>query len=677
MFNRVFRTIFFTDDRIAGLLFALFYFPVACWTLGTLLLFAELPLPPYSTFTDIVVFLILCFSALPLASYPLILGFSGLQRLLAASSPGTFRSRWYSMFFLFLLPWLTCISFFVAEDWHAFLNRYATGSLLFWSYLFCVLLLPAAWRKSVRARWFTIGAAAAVLPAFLLPWAYCRFPEIRSTAAAVFWLISIPLCLFLCSGMIATLAGRRFPLGIGRSLLVLAGIFVAVYLTVLAATLVQDCRIAGLLRERSEYYRQPLTPETLRDLYYAGHTPNNRRFGLAVPEEDHFKDLPPLNAALPERLIELTTGRTIHADGVAAELTDWKNDNLHWSAKLQEIVNAGYLRMERDYTTQLYRIQLPEQNALRRWAYIHRALIKLALRNRQPETALHLYRQARWFQRQATQDPLLISYLVVRFLDRIHVDALEAILDSEQFTPEQLQTIRRELADDAATLDCQFNRAQLSELILQVDTFRQISRGYLPKNWDLWFDQPILTKQPVQASVAALRLMLPQPYLIWTVDFQATLREDIRLTALAKRPYNSGDPDWKTDMARFSRCAPFTWLNNPIDRIIQKKHAACALYRCVDAGIAAELYRRRHGVFPDNWEQLIPEFLPAAPTDPFTGQPLQLESGRLTVRVTDASLPRRGGKYQTRELTVAGLRISSAGYDPRKEIAFTITCNGI
>jgi hypothetical protein len=45
---------------------------------------------------------------------------------------------------------------------------------------------------------------------------------------------------------------------------------------------------------------------------------------------------------------------------------------------------------------------------------------------------------------------------------------------------------------------------------------------------------------------------------------------------------------------------------------------------CADAVLAAERYRRRHGTWPDGLSVLVPEFLTAVPTDPFSDQPLKM-----------------------------------------------------
>ena len=43
-----------------------------------------------------------------------------------------------------------------------------------------------------------------------------------------------------------------------------------------------------------------------------------------------------------------------------------------------------------------------------------------------------------------------------------------------------------------------------------------------------------------------------------------------------------------------------------------------------DVALAAELYRRRHGKWPDKMDQLVPEFLPTVPVDPFDGKPMRM-----------------------------------------------------
>ena len=48
-----------------------------------------------------------------------------------------------------------------------------------------------------------------------------------------------------------------------------------------------------------------------------------------------------------------------------------------------------------------------------------------------------------------------------------------------------------------------------------------------------------------------------------------------------------------------------------------------AMNRATDAAIACERYRRKHGKLPEALEELVPDFLPEVPADPFDGEPLR------------------------------------------------------
>jgi len=68
-----------------------------------------------------------------------------------------------------------------------------------------------------------------------------------------------------------------------------------------------------------------------------------------------------------------------------------------------------------------------------------------------------------------------------------------------------------------------------------------------------------------------------------------------------------------------------------------------------DAAIAAELYRRKTGKWPAKLEELVPEYLPAVPTDPFTNLPLVLKAGGTSCKVYSVGRDGvdHGGNLQT------------------------------
>jgi hypothetical protein len=48
-----------------------------------------------------------------------------------------------------------------------------------------------------------------------------------------------------------------------------------------------------------------------------------------------------------------------------------------------------------------------------------------------------------------------------------------------------------------------------------------------------------------------------------------------------------------------------------------------ASLRCAQVAVAAERYHRKHGNWPQSLADLVPQFLPAVPLDPFDGKPLR------------------------------------------------------
>jgi len=60
------------------------------------------------------------------------------------------------------------------------------------------------------------------------------------------------------------------------------------------------------------------------------------------------------------------------------------------------------------------------------------------------------------------------------------------------------------------------------------------------------------------------------------------------------------------------------------DSLPQNKNTRRARVESCVAAIACELYRRENGTYPGTLEELVPQFLPSAPEDPFTGKSLRV-----------------------------------------------------
>lgn len=92
-----------------------------------------------------------------------------------------------------------------------------------------------------------------------------------------------------------------------------------------------------------------------------------------------------------------------------------------------------------------------------------------------------------------------------------------------------------------------------------------------------------------------------------------------------------------------------------------------ARLRTARAGIAVELYRRRHGAWPESLEQLVPEFLDAVPVDPFTGK--ALEYCRMQLRSINGQMyPAEASVEIVRRKPMGIMEIMGAGRMPLNEI---------
>lgn len=92
------------------------------------------------------------------------------------------------------------------------------------------------------------------------------------------------------------------------------------------------------------------------------------------------------------------------------------------------------------------------------------------------------------------------------------------------------------------------------------------------------------------------------------------------------------------DAMQKSPVTPLMYINTlllvPAETYAAQTYADTSARRdAADAAIAAELYRQRHGKWPEKLEQLVPEFLPHIPHDPFANAPQQMKVSPEGLRV--------------------------------------------
>ena len=129
-------------------------------------------------------------------------------------------------------------------------------------------------------------------------------------------------------------------------------------------------------------------------------------------------------------------------------------------------------------------------------------------------------------------------------------------------------------------------------------------------------------------SPRAIRLNagMPLPILRFA-DQEALLRYFTRLCEAAKMETHAGIQaavDVANEVRKLpSYCVGTRLLVTSFENSFRLHAASIGWVRVVDAALAAERYRLRHGRWPPDLESLTPDLLPAVPTDPFDAKPLR------------------------------------------------------
>ncbi len=91
-----------------------------------------------------------------------------------------------------------------------------------------------------------------------------------------------------------------------------------------------------------------------------------------------------------------------------------------------------------------------------------------------------------------------------------------------------------------------------------------------------------------------------------------------------------------------------------------------ARLRCAGAALACERFRMARGAWPSALQDLVPEFLPALPTDPFDGKPLRFDRKNGQVIIYSVGEDRRddGGETEARSHAPPGRDLEFRLWDP-------------
>jgi hypothetical protein len=229
-------------------------------------------------------------------------------------------------------------------------------------------------------------------------------------------------------------------------------------------------------------------------------------------------------------------------------------------------------------------------------------------------------------------EPVWISKLVRFAMMRIAVSSLERRLNANGLGEEDLKSLEQPFA--LASDTNQMVNGLVGERALHIPNFRM---SWAEINRIVRHDD----QEPSGPPAAG-----PQPFIF---KFTGFFERDLRFYLAAMQTNISLAAAYPKDLATISNVEEqilhtakkqyyiFSGLLLPAAKsAIIKEATSVAQLRTAQAAIAIERFRLARGKLPDQLDDLVPQFLPAVPQDPFDGEPLRyrrLETGYVVYSV--------------------------------------------
>ncbi len=249
-----------------------------------------------------------------------------------------------------------------------------------------------------------------------------------------------------------------------------------------------------------------------------------------------------------------------------------------------------------------YSLLLPEVQALRQCARLLSLEAHVRAHDGDLSGAADSLRATFAVGKTLEREPILVSFLVRIAVDSIAVEQTRLLMSTVELTSDDLRAIQTDLrqTDYAADL----HHAMVGERVFGLT---------------LYDDLTVFGFSPVAAQLS--KVVVPG----------ASIKHlDLMNVAVAA----TNEP-WHEALLSGSLAAiwkpnsysPYDYLVGQvlpsIDGCIAIGARRAASTMSLDVAIAAELFRREHGELPEVLADLVPEYLPAVPLDPFDGKPLR------------------------------------------------------
>lgn len=438
---------------------------------------------------------------------------------------------------------------------------------------------------------------------------------------------------YLLTGrLFAEMANCRFRSMFTRPILVLLGIALAVYLAFAGMALNEAGKASQNVARLEHRFGRPMTVTALSELY----------FGQDHPDAEFWRRAEKLKSELEHAGFE-TDSRTLfqllNSPKMELSHADWRSwhdlfeQKESGMAQWEELFSGSIPPIPREYRKgQLFSVLMPNLRFIRTFNQIEMWRIRFALADGRIADAVTAYRNMERVNRSLLRESHIIGGLVWLSAENLRLDAIEMLLESDRLSDIQLREISfglERVEDEIAPMQ---ERSLYGEAVMGLDFLGGLATGAAFET----------TGKKIRVlNLDAIGIYFPQYR--W-----GNLREKSALARHFNVADFSGIVSYSFDMPTLCGL-----LLPALQCSSAKFDDLAARLRGMRALIAAELWKREHGEYPDT--------LPSVPEDPRTGKPLFYRKGESRIQVEHFTFNRDTGNWdsKTEELTVPAIQLWS------------------
>ncbi len=308
--------------------------------------------------------------------------------------------------------------------------------------------------------------------------------------------------------------------------------------------------------------------------------------------------------------------------------------------RLKEVIERPYFIYETNWDKPVAAYIIPSAVKIIQFMKFYSVDTFLKAENGQLNDAIDKYFSMLTFSKKFLDGPFqtLISYLIGTAVARQQIELLNRIISSKKLDDETLFDVLKRLDTDVwqkgliKSIEC--------EKVFFIDCAREVLKGNKEVNEEL--------------GVHKLIFWFLRPFIKSDLTFAMKIYDES--AEMCKMPYHKTSELRKSisrKLLKTPRYHIFSLLLIPnFEASSLRKTTIEAKTLAAKAGIACKIFKNRHGKFPEQLSQLVPDILSEIPTDPFSGKPLiyrRTPSGFIVYSV--GSNGKDDGGRETRKIT--------------------------